>query len=58
MEQTWCLAHAWYHDRLSPEFRGRTIPQAEAIFQRLGLTSAFWRLADVAGPVSPEAGEE
>jgi hypothetical protein len=40
------LARDWYHDRLSPDFRGRTAPQAEAIFRDLGLLSAFWRLAE------------
>ena len=45
MEQTWLLAKAWYHDRLRPDFRGRTPAQAQDIFRRLGLTSAFWSLA-------------
>jgi hypothetical protein len=49
LEQTWDLARAWYHDRLSPEFRGRSAAEAQAIFRRLGLDGPFWRLEDEAG---------
>jgi hypothetical protein len=45
VEQGWNLAKAWYGDRLSPDFRGRTAAEAEAIFRGQGLTSAFWRLS-------------
>jgi hypothetical protein len=45
LEQSWSLAQAWYGDRLSPEFRGRTAAEAEAIFRGEELTSAFWRLS-------------
>ncbi|HEU5433091.1 MAG TPA: hypothetical protein VFU81_15600 [Thermomicrobiales bacterium] len=38
----WALAQAWYGDRLRPDFRGRSQADAEAIFRRVGLTSAFW----------------
>ena len=44
IEQTWALAQAWYHDRLHPDFRGRTVDQAHAIFRHLGLDSPFWYL--------------
>jgi hypothetical protein len=37
------LAQRWYGDRMSPDFRGRSTAQAEAIFAGLGLTGAFWR---------------
>jgi len=40
----WSLSQAWYHDRLSPTYRSRTVAQVEAIFESLGLTSDFWRL--------------
>jgi hypothetical protein len=39
------MARAWYGDRLSPDFRGRTAAEAEVIFRGEGLTSAFWRLS-------------
>jgi hypothetical protein len=39
------LAHAWYEDRLDPEWRPHTTEQNQAILERLGLTSDFWRLA-------------
>ena len=43
IEQTWALAQAWYHHRLHPDFRGRTVDQAQEIFCSLGLDSPFWR---------------
>ena len=42
LEQAWALAQAWYGDRLSPGFRGRTAVQAQEIFRRVGLASSFW----------------
>jgi hypothetical protein len=41
----WDLSKAWYHDRLSEDYRGRSAGQVNAIFAGLGLTSAFWRYA-------------
>ncbi len=38
------LAHAWWSDRLSPEWRPRTRDQNQRILDRLGLTGDFWRL--------------
>ena len=38
------LAHAWWDDRLSPTWRPHTREQNQAILDRLGLTSQFWRL--------------
>jgi hypothetical protein len=43
LPKTWKLARAWYGDRLSPDFEGRTTEQAEEIFGRLGLGGVFWR---------------
>ncbi|MBI5666960.1 MAG: hypothetical protein HZC41_03060 [Chloroflexi bacterium] len=43
LAKTWQLAQAWYSNRLKPEFRGRTPQEAEQIFDRLGLSSPFWR---------------
>lgn len=42
----WALAEVWYHDRLSPEFHRRTIEQALAIFEDLGLTGPFWSFVE------------
>jgi hypothetical protein len=39
------LAHAWWDDRLSPDWRPHTREQNQAILERLGLTGAFWQLA-------------
>ena len=38
------LAHAWWGDRLAPDWRLRTRDESQAILDRLGLTGAFWRL--------------
>jgi hypothetical protein len=38
------LAHAWWHDRLSPDWRPHTREQNQAILYRLELTGEFWRL--------------
>jgi hypothetical protein len=37
LRKTLKLARAWYGDRLSPDFEGRTTEQTEEIFERLGL---------------------
>jgi hypothetical protein len=39
------LAHAWWGDRISVDWRPHTIEQNQAILDRLGLTGEFWRLA-------------
>ena len=39
------LAHAWWHDRLAPDWTPRTREQNAAILERLGLAGEFWRLA-------------
>ena len=38
------LAHAWYRDRLSPDWRPHSREQNQAILDALGLTEEFWRL--------------
>jgi hypothetical protein len=38
------LAVAWWSDRLSPEWRPRTLAENQAILDGLGLTRPFWRL--------------
>jgi hypothetical protein len=38
------LAQAWWHDRLSPDWRPHTRDQNQAILESLGLTGEFWRL--------------
>lgn len=39
------LAHAWYGDRLDPDWQPHTLEQNQAILNRLDLTGDFWRLA-------------
>ena len=39
------LAHAWWDDRLSPDWRPHTRDGNQAILDRLGLAGDFWRLA-------------
>ncbi|KAA0237242.1 MAG: hypothetical protein HUU14_02100 [Dehalococcoidia bacterium] len=38
------LAHAWWADRLSPEWRPHTLEENQAILDGLGLVGEFWRL--------------
>ena len=38
------LAHAWWDDRLSPDWRPHTREQNAAILARLELTGEFWQL--------------
>ena len=37
------LAWIWFHDRLDPTWRRKTLDEAEAIFAGLGLKGDFWR---------------
>ena len=39
------LAHAWWDDRISPDWRPHTREQNQAILERLGLIDPFWTLA-------------
>jgi hypothetical protein len=39
------LAHAWWGDRLAPDWQPHTREHNQAILDRLGLTGDFWRLA-------------
>jgi hypothetical protein len=38
------LAHAWWGDRLAPDWQPHTREQNQAILGALGLTDGFWRL--------------
>ena len=38
------LAHAWWSDRLSPDWQPHTREQNQAILDQVGLTGEFWRL--------------
>jgi hypothetical protein len=39
------LSQRWYHNRMSPEYRGRTAGQVQEIFEETGLTAEFWKVA-------------
>jgi hypothetical protein len=39
------LAHAWWDDRVSPEWAPRPREQNQGILERLGLGGEFWQLA-------------
>jgi D-tyrosyl-tRNA(Tyr) deacylase len=43
ISQLWELSQHWYQGRMSPQYHGRTIEQAQEIFKELGLTSEFWQ---------------
>jgi hypothetical protein len=38
------LAWIWFHDRLDPTWRRKTLDETESIFAGLGLKGSFWRL--------------
>jgi hypothetical protein len=38
------LAHAWWSDRLAPDWRPHTREQNQATLDRLGLIDSFWQL--------------
>jgi hypothetical protein len=38
------LAREWYHDRRDRQWRRRTVDEAYALFNQLGLTGDFWKL--------------
>jgi len=44
LDQAWQLAHEWYADRMSTDWRRRTPAEAEAVFASIGLTGSFWKL--------------
>jgi len=44
VDQVHRLAHAWYKDKLRPDWRRQTVDETEALFASIGLTGAFWNL--------------
>lgn len=40
----WQLARIWYSDRLDPDWRRKSVAEAEDVFRELGLSGDFWRL--------------
>ena len=38
------LGREWYGNKLSPDWRRKTVDEAEAYFARLGLVGEFWQL--------------
>jgi hypothetical protein len=38
------LSHAWWGDRLAPDWRPRTRDESQAILDGVGLVGEFWRL--------------
>jgi len=44
INQVWELSKPWYDNRLSLEYHGRSVEEAEEIFRQVGLNSAFWHM--------------
>lgn len=38
------LGAIWYADKQSPDWRRKTVDEAQAVFAKLGLVDDFWRL--------------
>ncbi len=45
LETMWQLADIWYSDRLRPDWRRRTVADAQSVFRSLGLREPFWDLS-------------
>ena len=45
LDRCWELARRWYAGRMEPEWRGRPAQVNQAIFEEIGLTGDFWRMA-------------
>ncbi len=43
VNQLWQLAQKWYHNRLNPNYHGRSMPEIQQIFKEVGLDSEFWQ---------------
>jgi hypothetical protein len=44
LQQTWQLARAWWHDRLSSDWQPRSLEEGQAILHGIGLRTPFWNL--------------
>ena len=49
-EQMWMVAKSWHGQRLSRDWRRFTADEAQAVFDRAGLTGAFWHFPRPAAP--------
>jgi len=45
LDRCWELARRWYGGRLEPDWRGRPASASQAIFEEVGLSGDFWRMA-------------
>jgi len=46
LDQQWRLARAWHgDDRRAPEWRRKSVEEAEKVFAEVGLREDFWRLS-------------
>jgi hypothetical protein len=50
LSQVLHLAREWYGHHDAPGWEKWTVQEAQAIFERVGLRSAFWRLPESDGP--------
>ena len=44
LDQAWRLALGWYGDKLEPDWRRRTVEEAEQLLASIGLSGPFWNL--------------
>jgi hypothetical protein len=42
LAQLWTLSQKWYGNRITRDFHGRSLEEAQAIFREVGLTAPFW----------------
>jgi hypothetical protein len=46
LQQGWSLAQLWYGDRLAPDWRPKTVAEAESAFSQVGLVGEYWKLSE------------
>jgi hypothetical protein len=44
ISQLWDLSQRWYHNRMSPDYHGRSMGEVQEIFKSAGLSSEFWQI--------------
>jgi hypothetical protein len=43
-DQAWRLAHAWFKNKVRPDWRRHTVEETETLLAEIGLTGPFWAL--------------
>ena len=44
VDQCWRLASAWFHNKMSPDWKRASLEEIETLLGEIGLTGPFWSL--------------